>query len=87
MLRRIEDRVAEALERTGRYPPTLELLGDAEIDAFLQTPLGRTIRWNPETGEVRSLYLQDRLVVYVPDAPREDKTKDEAPEAGAEVDR
>lgn len=87
MLRRIEDRVAEALERTGRYPPTLELLGDAEIDAFLQTPLGRTIRWNPETGEVRSLYLQDRLVVYVPDAPGEDKTKDEAPEAGAEVDR
>lgn len=71
MLRRIEDRVAEALAQAGRYPPTLQLLGDPAIDAFLASPLGKTIRWDPKTGEVRSLYLKDRLVVYDPDAPPE----------------
>lgn len=71
MLRRIEDRVEAVLALAGRYPPTLAALGDPEIDAFLATPLGQTIRWNPQTGEVRSLFLRDRLVVYDPDRPRD----------------
>lgn len=66
MLRRIEDRAAAFRAAHGRWPQRLEELGDREIRAFLPTPLGQTLRWNPETGEVRSLYLQDRLVLYEP---------------------
>lgn len=86
MLRRIEDRVAEALALAGRYPPSLELLGDPEIDAFLKTPLGKTIRWDPETGEVRSLLLRDRLVVYEPDSEPEIAEERPAPPAATDED-
>lgn len=87
MLRRIEDRVARFREAEGRLPRTLEDLDDPAIRAFLPTPLGQTLRWNPETGEVRSLYLQDRLVVYDPDRPQTGNAEDGRPKAAeAEID-
>src|SRR5690606_23615699 len=67
MLRLIEARVEAFRDAEGRWPRTLDELDDPAIRAFLPTPLGQTIRWNPETGEVRSLFLQDRLVVHDPD--------------------
>ena|GEM_PF-2321808 len=71
MLRRIEARAAAFRAERGRWPRGLEKLDDPEIRAFLATPLGQTLRWNPETGEVRSLFLRDRLVVYEPETEPE----------------
>lgn len=84
MLRLIEARVEAFRDAEGRWPRTLDELDDPAIRAFLPTPLGQTIRWNPETGEVRSLFLQDRLVVHDPD--REPEVSEERPEPSNATD-
>ncbi len=88
MLRRIEERAEAFRARHGRWPASLGEIDDPSIRSFLPTPLGQTLRWDPATGEVRSLYLRDRLVVYEPDqepevapVPRSstDPTEEESP--------